>query len=66
MTIHDSEDPTLHSNLYHAQNDGKEESLPITSTAQTETGGDYYRVSEPTSDSQPISAGNPYCSAAQE
>lgn len=65
----DCEDPTRHSYLYQAQNEGKEErdSLPSTSTAhiKTETGGEDYRLSEPTSDFQPNYARNPYCSAAQ-
>ncbi|XP_010882063.2 zinc finger and SCAN domain-containing protein 21-like [Esox lucius] len=64
----DSEISALPSHLYQAQNHGEEESfLPSTSTAhiKTETCGEDYTVSETTSDSQHISTGNPYCSAAQ-
>ncbi|XP_041730647.2 zinc finger protein 436-like [Coregonus clupeaformis] len=63
------EDPTQPSHLYQAPKEGNREgdTLPNTTTEQikTEPDGEDYRESEPTSDSQTLSAVNPDCSAAQ-
>ncbi|XP_041704631.1 endothelial zinc finger protein induced by tumor necrosis factor alpha-like [Coregonus clupeaformis] len=63
------EHPTQLSHLYQAPKEGNRErdTLPNTTTEQikTEPDGEDYRESEPTSVSQPVSAVNPVCSAAQ-
>ncbi|XP_041704632.1 uncharacterized protein LOC121540064 [Coregonus clupeaformis] len=63
------EDPTQPSHLYQAQKERNEErdNLPNTTTEQIKTEPDRedFRESDPTSVSQPLSAVNPDCSAAQ-
>ncbi|XP_041703558.1 uncharacterized protein LOC121539260 [Coregonus clupeaformis] len=65
----DQEDPPQPSHLHQTQTveDRERDSLLTYTTEEikTEPDGEDYRVSEPTSDSPPLSAVNPDCSAAQ-
>ncbi|KAK6328128.1 hypothetical protein J4Q44_G00001060 [Coregonus suidteri] len=60
------QDPPLPSHLDQTLENRERDSLPTNTTEQikTEPGGEDYRVSEPTRDSQLLSAVNPECSAA--
>ncbi|XP_055783627.1 uncharacterized protein LOC129858435 [Salvelinus fontinalis] len=65
----DQENPSQPSHLYQTQTvEDRERGSLLTNTSieiKTEPDGEDYRVSEPASDSQPLSAVNPDCSAAQ-
>uniref|UniRef100_A0A673X114 Zinc finger protein 79-like n=1 Tax=Salmo trutta TaxID=8032 RepID=A0A673X114_SALTR len=59
------EDPTHPTHLYQAQKEGNGKRDPTTEQITTEPDGEDYIESEPTSVSQPFSAVNPDCFAAQ-
>ncbi|XP_014025293.1 zinc finger and SCAN domain-containing protein 21 [Salmo salar] len=59
------EDPTHPTHLYQAQKEGNGKRDPTTEQITTEPDGEDYIESEPTSVSQPFSAVNPECFAAQ-
>ncbi|XP_055783631.1 uncharacterized protein LOC129858438 isoform X2 [Salvelinus fontinalis] len=65
----DQENPSQPSHLYQTQTvEDRERGSLLTNTSieiKTEPDGEDYRVSEPASDSQPLSAVTPDCSAAQ-